>query len=297
MLRRIRSTLKRMPFVKSFLKTDIWTNTRYKLLLRRAERVNANCTAFLRGPMQLEALLGPVLDMLWSENKEAKIRFLVAGCSIGSEAFTIASVLRANFPDLLFDIHGFDIEANVIEMARTRIFEARHIFNHRKMTNEFVDLTFDKTEDKYRVKEEIARHVEFEIGDALDPTLKERIGQADILFAQNFLYHLPPNASREALENLCTLLKPSSALFIDGVDLDIRQSVTMAQGLTPLDFKIEEIHNELRTVAVSASGDYSDTRGAAWPFQYWGLEPFSDKTNGWKRRYSTVFFRNKTSQC
>lgn len=56
-------------------------------------------------------------------------------------------------------------------------------------------------ENKYKIMEEIALHVTFAVDDALDTALKERIGQADILFAKNFLYHLPPKASIKALEN------------------------------------------------------------------------------------------------
>lgn len=295
MLQKILNTLKRLPLVAALLKTERWATMRYKFVLRTSKRVNANCTAFLRGPLQLEALLGPVLDMLLLENKDSKIKIIIAGCSIGSEAFTIASILKTRRPELSFDIHGFDIEANVIEMARERTFEARHIFNHLNMRDEFVKATFDIAKDRYRIKAEIARHIVFDIDDALDPTLNKRIGKADILFAQNFLYHLTPKESRVALENLCTLLKPKSALFVDGVDLDVRHSVTTALGLEPLDYKIEEIHNELRSIAVNASGDYSDTRGTAWPYQYWGLEPFSNMTNDWKRRYATVFIRDKTA--
>jgi len=292
-LQRIRSTIKRLPFVGKFLKTDRWAKIRHKLLLRSTERTNSNCTAFLRCSMQLDVLLGPVLDMLLSDNKEKKIKFIVAGCSIGSESFTIASILKARRPDLMFDIHSFDIAENTIDMAREGIYERRHVFNHRNMTDEFVSYTFDKIGDKFKIKDEIASHVVFEIGNALDSALVERFGQADILFAQNFLYHLPPKESGEALENLCTLLKPKSALFIDGVDLDIRERVTSAQGLIPLDFKIEEIHNELRSVSVNSSGDYSETSGSGWPYQYWGLEPLSKETKDWKRRYATVFVRDK----
>lgn len=294
MLQQVRRSLKSMPFVKSFLRTESWGRIRFTFLLRTTERVNAHSSAFLRGPMQLEALLGPVLDILLSEDKERHIKFIVAGCSSGSEPFTIASILKTRRPNLSFDIHAFDIDTDMIKMAREGVYVRGQIYNHQKMTDEFVNSTFDKVENRYRIKEEIARHVVFEIDDALDSTLEKRIGKADILFAQNFLYHLPPKASRKAISNLCTLLNPISALFVDGVDLVIRQSVTKSQGLRPLDFKIKEIHNELRSVALS-SGDFSNTRGTAWPYQYWGLEPFSIKTKDWKRKYATVFVRDKTA--
>jgi len=70
MLKNIRKTLKTIPLVESFLKTDTWSNIKYKFLLQTTERVNVSCTRFLRGPMQLEALVGPVLDILPPEVKE-----------------------------------------------------------------------------------------------------------------------------------------------------------------------------------------------------------------------------------
>lgn len=291
MLQKIRSLIKRMPFVESFLRTDTWANMRFRFLLRTSKRVNAPCTRFLRGPLQFEALLGPVLDMFLSDDKKQELKLIVAGCSIGSEPFTIASVLRSHSPEMEFKIHAFDIEEDIIQMAQTGIYPQEWVFNHKKITDEFVSSTFDKVEGKYKVKEEIARLVTFAVDDALDTTLKERIGQADILFAQNFLYHLPPKESRRALENLCTLLKPKSVLFLDGVDLEIRQSVTLSQGLLPLDFNIEAIHNDLRTTGMSTT-DQSETRATAWPYFYWGLEPFSNEIDDWKRRYATVFIRD-----
>ena len=92
MLQKILNTLKRLPFVASLLKTERLASMRYKFLLRTSERVNANCTAFLRGPLQLEALLGPVLDMLLLENKDSKIKIIIAGCASASGAFPIGSI-------------------------------------------------------------------------------------------------------------------------------------------------------------------------------------------------------------
>lgn len=82
-------------------------------------------------------------------------------------------------------------------------------------------------------------------------------------------------------------------MFIDGVDLDIRLSITVSQGLMPLDFNIRTIHNDLRTTGMSTT-DQNETRATAWPSQYWGLEPFSDEIDDWKRRYATVFIRVNT---
>jgi len=290
----IRKILKQLPFVGTFVRSESWLRIRHKITLLTSDRTNAPCTRFCRGPLQYEALLGPVLDFLLAEDNSRTLSIVVIGCSNGSEPFTISSVLRNNRPDLNFRMHGIDIDAAMIEMACKAVYPRENVFNHPKITNQFVSETFDEEDGMFKVKEEIARPVTFEVGDALDPTLKDRIGQSDIVYAQNFLYHLPPKLARQALVNISTLLKPRSALFLDGMDIGIRQSTTQSLNLEPLDFKIEEIHNDLRTGAVSTI-DTDHTMGSVWPYEYWGLEPFNKKQRNWQRRYATVFIRNMTA--
>lgn len=292
----IKKLLKQLPFVGAFAGSEAWGRIRHRITLLTTDRINAPCTRFFRGPLQYEALLGPVLDFLHAEEKERTLNITVIGCSNGSEPFTISSILRNRRPDLDFTMHAIDINEEMIEMARVAAYPRENVFNHQKITTEFVSSTFDEEDGLFKVKEDISRPVTFEVGDALDTTLKNRIGQSDIVYAQNFLFHLPPELSRKALVNISSLLKPRAALFIDGMDLKIRQSATGPLNLEPLDFKIEEIHNDLRTGAVSTD-DTEHTMGSVWPDEYWGLEPFDGNRKNWRRRYATVFLhdRPKTS--
>lgn len=286
--------LKQLPFVGSIVRSETVGRLRHWITLRTTPRTNAPCTRFLRGPIQYELLLGPVLDFLLAEDKSRTLSIVVIGCSNGSEPFTISSILRNNRPDLNFRMHGIDIDEEMIEMAKKGIYPRENVFNHQKITDQFVSTTFDERDGLFIVKEDISRHVTFEAGNALDPTLKDRLGQSDIVYAQNFLYHLPPTSARQALVNIGTLLKPRAALFIDGMDLDIRQNDTASLNLEPLDYRIEEIHNDLRTGAVST--DQPDhTMGSVWPTEYWGLEPFDGKHRDWRRRYATVFIHDLAS--
>jgi len=62
--------------------------------------------------------------------------------------------------------------------------------------------------------------------------------------------------------------------------VSLRHALTRKNDLIPLEYKIEEIHNEARV-----------TRSAGWPYSYWGLEPFSTSKREWQRRYSTIFMK------
>lgn len=258
--------------------TTIWRKLRHKLALRVHTRENSTFTGFLRLPTQFDALAGPVAASIATSNgRTATAAVTVMGCSNGAEAFTIASILKRRCPDLRFRVKAYDIDPDCIRQATSARYRADEIYNNHIITAEFVQSTFDRDGDLYVIKPEIAELVEFAQGNVLDVDLASRVAGSDIVFAQNFLFHLTRDVARLALENLLRMAKPGAALFIDGTDLDLRYRFVRRQRLIPLDFKIEEIHNEARRA-----------RAVGWPYSYWGLEPFLTYRRDWRRRYATI---------
>jgi len=285
MIGALRQTAKRLPGVPALLDTKLYKRVRHRIALMTGPRENSVFTGFCRLPTQFHALTGPVIDFLGEDARKRPLEIVLFGSSNGAEPYTIASLILTARPDLAFRISAFDIDPEIIAKARGACYSAdEDVYNNRAISDDFVERTFDRTAEGLEVKSEIARHVTFEVADALDPQLHKRVGHADILVAQNFLFHLEPGASRTALHNLCTLLRPRSALLADGTDLNIRQAVTRSLGLVPLDYKLEEIHNEARWA-----------RAEGWPDAYWGLEPFMTTSRDWKRRYATIFLKGATT--
>lgn len=277
----IREFVKSLPGINYFIKTNIWKSFRHRLLLFFSDRTNATFTLFLRLPTQFEALSGPVLDFLLSNSQISNLIITVLGCSNGAEPYTIASVLKNRHPDLKFSIYAYDIDKEMIKKAKSACyFTKEEAFRNEMLTTSFINDTFDNYNHSLKIKPKIAELIHFEIGNALDPSLKDVVKTSDIVFAQNFLFHLKPKLAQKAFKNICSLLKPKAALFIDGMDLSMRQKLTLKYNLVPLDFKIREIHNEARI-----------GRTSSWPWIYWGLEPFSNTKKRWQRRYSTIFLK------
>jgi chemotaxis methyl-accepting protein methylase len=244
-------------------------------------RANSTFTGFLRLPSQFVALSGPVLDFLARQQRGSPLCIVVMGCSNGAEAYTIASVLLARSPGIEFRVDAYDIDGDIVTKARSACFHADEVLNNKILTPEFVQTTFDIQNGTYRVKKDIAARVRFHIADVLSPDLATRVGRCDILFAQNFLFHLNRKDAHRAFDNLCELLNLRAALFVDGMDLGLRQKRSRARRLVPLEFRIEEIHNEARRA-----------RAAGWPDHYWGLEPFKTFTRDWQRRYATIYLKD-----
>lgn len=124
----------------------------------------------------------------------------------------------------------------------------------------------------------------FETADVLDADLISRIEPADIVVAQNFLYHFDRRQARTAFAHLCSSLRPRVALFDDRMDIDLRHSLSRKAGLLPLDCLIPEIHDDAMTL-----------RGVPSPWTYWGLEPLNSARKDWKqgmpRSFSTTRHR------
>lgn len=271
----------RLPYLERYRDSLVWKVCRHRIALTIEERANSTFTGFLRLPTQFEALGGPVVNLLARQRPESPLRIVVMGCSNGAEAYTIASILVARAPRIEFGVDAFDINDAIIEKARSACYRADEVLNNKVLTPEFIQSTFDVDQGDYRVKKEIAARVKFHVADVLSPDLATRVGRCDILFAQNFLFHLNRADAGRAFENLCSLLNPRAALFVDGMDLGLRQKRTRVRRLVPLEFRIEEIHNEARRA-----------RAAGWPNHYWGLEPFMTFARNWQRRYATIYLKD-----
>jgi chemotaxis methyl-accepting protein methylase len=273
----VRARLRRIPAAVRLVQAV--RDVAHKLTLRFARRRNYHYTKFCRLPAQLDVFAGDVVDFLHRGDRPAEIRIVVFGCSIGAEPYSIASILRSRRPDIRFHVECFDIEPAVIARAEAATYSLSELTTSPPVTSTFMAKTFDPIENGVAVKPEIACKVRFTQGDVLDNDLIRGLGQADVVVAQNFLYHLGRPDAERAFANLFSLLKPRAALLVDGADLDMRTRLTAAAGLRPCATDLERIHNESRIM-----------RGSAWPHIYWGLEPFDSCRTDAPRRYATIFF-------
>ncbi len=270
----------RFTLVRKLKASVSWGVFRHRIALAIEERNNSTFTGFLRLPTQFEALQGPVLDFVRERQGANTIRIVVVGCSNGAEAYTIASIMKVYAPHAAFMIDAYDINSEFIEKARTGRYAEEEVLNNKLLPVGFIQTTFRREGPDYCVREDILACVRFDVADALSPDLDAQVGLCDVLFAQNFLFHLSRRDATRAFGNLCALLKPNAAIFVDGMDIGLRQKLTRNRGLVPLDYKIAEIHNEARRA-----------RESGWPYRYWGLEPFMSVARDWRRRYATIFVR------
>jgi chemotaxis protein methyltransferase CheR len=248
------------------------------LVREKTERTQSHGTFFFRNRPELEL----IRSLANQESEGSTLRMTILACSNGAEVYSIAWAIRSARPDLKLDIHAIDISEDILEIAQKGVYSLGdnplvHSPILERLTGQEMAALFDREKDRVRIKSWIAEGIRWQVGDAGDSTIADRLGVQDIVVANKFLCHMPRPDAEKCLRTLAHLVRPGGYLFVSGVDLDVRTKVAADLGWIPVANLIEEIHN----------GDPSVRRD--WPWKYWGLEPFDSKRSDWRTRYASVF--------
>jgi chemotaxis methyl-accepting protein methylase len=133
--------------------------------LGRHERSQSLTTSLFRNVLQLSALEGPLSDL----PAKGKMRVLVAGCSIGCEAYTLAGFMAARFPLLDVVIEAFDIDPVAVEHAHSGRYSPEFV-NDVVFQGQFADVAntlLSRSGEYWVIRPEIKQRVSFAVGDAL----------------------------------------------------------------------------------------------------------------------------------
>ena len=254
---------------------------RHRRLLKKSKRVNDHTyTCFLRAPAQLRLLTGPILDFI---RPEGRLDITLLACSNGAESYTIASALRKAHPDLDFHIYASDLHQSMIERAKAADYSRDEVLHSVYMTEEFLEGTFLTQRDGYVVRPELRECVSFSQANLFDgEMLRDKFGQAPLVIAQNVLFHLTPEDTTRAFDNLISLMAPRGVLLIEGMQLDLRIALTTKYGLRPFTQDLRQIYEETRVHTPPH-----------WWRVYWGTEPFLFFRKNRARRYGTAFKRGE----
>jgi chemotaxis protein methyltransferase CheR len=273
----------RHPMVQNALRT--YGKHRHRNLSQSTPRDgHHHYTCFYRSPQQLEALAGPVLEFLLQHHRTRPLNITVFGCSNGAEPYTIAAYLMQRAPQVDFHIQASDIDFKMIQLATTGEYTESEVTSRSGAPPSFYTFAFDRTGERYKIKPAIRSRVTFQQKSITDDALSTT-GLSDIVFAQNIFFHLDPDVATQAFHNVYRILKPGSALFIDGMDLEMRVSLTRSLNLSPLDYKVREIYEEARTHTP-----------ASWWRYYWGCEPYSRFAENPLRRYATIYLKRHEAE-
>jgi hypothetical protein len=248
----------------------------HRRVLARQPRSQSLATSFFRNLKQLGVLEGPLAGIAGRR----PLRVLVAGCSLGCEAYALAGFLRHRLGVQDFAVTALDIDPEAVAFGAAGIYAAAHLPTGaaRDEARDLIAQMFAQDGDAWRIRDDLKAHMTFMQGDVLAPAFAG-LGRFDLVLGQNFLIHMDDAMARRALATLADRVDADGAIFLSGVDLDLRVAEATRNGLRPIDWNIKALHEE------------DHVRRGGWPWAYWGLEPFSPGASDPVRRYATIYRR------
>jgi chemotaxis protein methyltransferase CheR len=193
-------------------------------LNRFLDRVTINVSQLWRNPEQWETLEEQILPDL-AESGRNRVRCWSAGSSYGAEAYTLAAIARRAIPRAQTTILGTDIDARMVERARTGVFSAE---DARDAPTATLASHFALEDGKWHASADLKRMVRFEQGDLL--RVQPAKESFDLVLCRNTVIYFNEDV-RDALHGrLAESLRAGGRLVVGATE---RVSEPAKHGLEP----------------------------------------------------------------
>ncbi|MCL4322282.1 MAG: protein-glutamate O-methyltransferase CheR [Deltaproteobacteria bacterium] len=178
--------------------------------------VTTNETSFFRDSPQLDVFMDVLKQIVIapSVSPNKKIRIWSAGCSTGEEPYTIAMMIKENFPfsNAKFDIIGSDISEHVLDSAKRGIYND---YTLRNASKGIIAKYFNKADnDSFALKDEIKNMVGFYNVNLVDAKEVKNLDIFDIVLCRNVIIYFDDESKKRAISNIYESLKIGGHLFL-----------------------------------------------------------------------------------
>ena len=178
---------------------------------RFLDRVTINVSQLWRNPEQWEVLEEKILPDLaeTAPTRPSRVRCWSAGSSYGAEAYTLAAIARRAIPRAQVSILGTDIDARMVERARTGVFTAE---DARDAPTATLASHFAMEDGRWKASEELKRMVRFEQGDLLRMPVAP--GRFDLVMCRNTVIYFTEDVRDALHRRLAQALAPGGFLVV-----------------------------------------------------------------------------------
>jgi chemotaxis protein methyltransferase CheR len=185
-------------------------------MMHLVNAITTNLTSFFRENHHFEFLRDTVLPTLAKTNKDKKIRIWSAGCSQGSEPYSIAMVL-ADFLDKNkgFDakILATDIDTNMLDRARSGAYRMEDLKSIPSVYHKYTSQKKREGEQGIMMADSIRQLITFNQLNLLDKHWPMK-GLFDVIFCRNVVIYFDKETQRPLFDHYASQMKPQSWLFI-----------------------------------------------------------------------------------
>lgn len=175
--------------------------------------LTTNETSFFRDLSAFDFLkTTAIVELVKNRAQASSLTVWSAACSTGQEPYSIALLLRENFPQLAdwkVQIRASDLNPTIVRKAEQGIYTPIEI--NRGLPIQLLVKYFTQSGDTYLISPEIKRTVSFFVQNLIAswPTTP-----VDILFMRNVLIYFDTETKRQIFEKIKAVLAPDGYLFL-----------------------------------------------------------------------------------
>lgn len=186
--------------------------TRPEVLEDFKNRFAINVSEFFRNPERFEDLRNKVIPELLP-GVGMLFRIWSAGCSVGSEAYSIAMLLEEMQVKKPYRIWATDIDEDALEEGRRGVYTLQYLQN---VPPEYLSRYFQKVGDgTFAVLPSLKKRVVFERHDLLQDPVRETF---DLVVCRNVVIYFEDRAKEVAFSKLAEALRPGGYLWIGSTE-------------------------------------------------------------------------------
>lgn len=173
-----------------------------------------NVSEWLRNPDKFGELQQTILPDLLRRRPSLKI--WSAGCSNGSEPYSVAMLLDELDPSGRHQILATDVDEEILRAAREGLYTEKDIQNVSPLRRRRY---FQQEGEKFRVVPELRRRVQFRRQNLLADPFPSEI---DLLLCRNVVIYFTEEAKEELYRRFHEALNPGGILFVGGTESLLR---------------------------------------------------------------------------
>jgi len=214
------SILARQLGVSSFgeLIAQLRASPKEALARRVVDALTTNETTFFRDVHPFEALKAQVMpDLLARRSTERRLTVWCAASSSGQEPYSIAIVMRENFPVLAgwkVTLLATDLSEPMLAQACAGVYSQLEV--GRGLPADLLHKYLEKSGVGWRIKEEIRRMVTFRKLNLAAPW--PALPCMDIIFIRNVMIYFDSDTKKDIFRRIRQILKTDGYLFLGGAE-------------------------------------------------------------------------------
>ena len=185
------------------------------------DALTTNETFFFRDIAPFDALRETVIPKLIAQRAaQRSLAFWSAASSTGQEAYSLAIMLRENFPqitDWTIQIIGTDLSATVLKQARAGRYNEFEI--NRGLSPELIKKHFTHEGNAWTANAELRGMVDFRPMNLIEPW--PRLPLFDVVLMRNVMIYFDVPTKQAILRNIRTTLQPQGSLLLGSAETTI----------------------------------------------------------------------------